>query len=312
MKELFQLTLLVSALTLLVSCGEQSSPKPKVEPPVEPPKIDINVLKKITNSSEKLNYILENQSDKHKQRQKARNPKETIDFFGIKPGMTVSEVYPGWGCWYTQVLLSYLGSNGELVAADYAVDMFPKFGFFDDHFVEGKKLWVKNFPERFKSWGVEGRAKINALQLGSMPKSIEGSLDAMLYIRALHNLVRFESDGNYLSIALEESYRALKPGGILGIVQHMAPENISDEWAGGQNGYLKKSFVIKTLEEAGFEYIGSSDININTKDQPTEQDNVWRLPPTLKSSKDNEELKKKYMAIGESTRMTLKFRKPAK
>ena len=83
-----------------------------------------------------------------------------------------------------------------------------------------------------------------------------------------------------------------------------------DDWANGANGYLKKQFVIDQVEAAGFEFVAESAINVNDKDQPTTEDIVWRLPPTLMTSRDNEELKAQYLEVGESNRMTLKFRKP--
>ena len=110
--------------------------------------------------------------------------------------------------------------------------------------------------------------------------------------------------------ALADAYGALRPGGIVGVVQHMAPEDADDAWADGSAGYLKKSAVIATLEGAGFELVAESDINVNPQDQPTAEDMVWRLPPTLYGSRDNPEQAAAMNAIGESTRMTLLFRKP--
>ena len=102
----------------------------------------------------------------------------------------------------------------------------------------------------------------------------------------------------------------LKPGGVVGVVQHEARENMSDEWASGAKGYLKKDFVIDKMTAAGFEYIGASDVNQNEKDQPGSEDIVWRLPPSLSTSREDPELREAMQAIGESNRMTLKFRKP--
>ena len=96
----------------------------------------------------------------------------------------------------------------------------------------------------------------------------------------------------------------------MGVVQHMARDEMPDEWASGRNGYLKDDFVIEAMTAAGFEFSGLIDINFNDKDQPTSSDVVWRLPPTLATSRDNPDLRAKYEAIGESNRMTLKFRKP--
>ncbi len=113
-----------------------------------------------------------------------------------------------------------------------------------------------------------------------------------------------------MTAALENAHQVLKPGGILGVVQHEARAEMPDSWANGSNGYLKRDFLIAKLEEAGFEYVGSSDINQNPADQPTDKDIVWRLPPNYATSAENPELKAQMQAIGESNRMTLKFKKP--
>ena len=101
----------------------------------------------------------------------------------------------------------------------------------------------------------------------------------------------------------------LKDGGLVGVVQHRAPESASDEWANGSRGYLKQSAVIAMFEDAGFQLVARSEINANPKDQPGEEDIVWRLPPSLRTSQENPELREAMLAIGESDRMTLLFRK---
>lgn len=113
-----------------------------------------------------------------------------------------------------------------------------------------------------------------------------------------------------LTSALNDAYDALKPGGVAGVVQHEARDDKSDEWADGSRGYLKQSFVIDRMEKAGFVFEESIDINNNPDDQPGDDDIVWRLPPTYFSSGENAELKAQMQAIGESNRMTLRFRKP--
>ena len=142
-----------------------------------------------------------------------------------------------------------------------------------------------------------------------MPDSMKGSADAALFIRALHNLNRHRDKDDYIGMALKETYDALKPGGLLGVVQHQAREDRPDDWADGNKGYLKQSFVIKKITEYGFELIAQSDINANPKDLADKGDNVWRLQPSSRSkSKDENELKR-LKDIGESNRMTLLFRK---
>jgi len=259
--------------------------------------------------SEKLAAVLAGQAEEIQARYEYRHPQETLEFFGIAPGMTVVEALPGSG-WYTKILSPYLGPDGELVGADYSLDMYPLFGFFSEERLKEKETWVDDFTAGAKEWSGDDGAPVSAFVLGSMPEELKGSADAVLFIRALHNLARFEGDGAYLTAALKDAYDVLKPGGTVGVVQHWARSNMSEEWAGGQNGYLKKIFVIARMEKAGFKFVAEIDANVNEKDQPTEEDIVWRLPPSLATSRENPELKAEMEAIGESNRMTLKFRKP--
>lgn len=238
-----------------------------------------------------------------------RHPAETLEFFGIEPGMTVVEALPGGG-WYSKILIPYLGAEGTLIGADYSLEMLPLFGFYSDEALEGKKTWVSDWTAEAEGWRGETGARVSAFVLGSLPDEMKGTADAVLFIRALHNLNRFESEGGFLTDALQNAFDVLKPGGIVGVVQHQAAEEKSDEWANGSHGYLKKSAVIAFMQKAGFELVGESAINENPKDQPGDADVVWRLPPTLATARDDETLADAMRAIGESNRMTLKFRKP--
>lgn len=256
-----------------------------------------------------LAAVLATQPEEAQLRYRWRHPRETLEFFGIEPGMTVVEVLPGGG-WYTKILLPYLGDRGHLIGADYPVKMFPLFGFFTEEQLQAKETWPQTFTADAREWAGTGGAAVSAFALGAMPHGLKGQADAVLLIRALHNLARFEANGGYLTTALRDLYEVLKPGGIVGVVQHQARDDMPDEWASGKNGYLKKDFVIAQLQAAGFEFIGSSDINQNELDQPSATDVVWRLSPSLATSRDNPELRAEIQAIGESNRMTLKFRKP--
>jgi predicted methyltransferase len=256
-----------------------------------------------------LQAALDAQDDAAKARYNSRNPGETLAFFGIEPGMTVAEALPGGG-WYSKILLPYLGPEGKLVGAHYPDDMWPRFGFGDEWAatrVEASNTWTTTAAE----WGVENGAKLADYKLTEMPEEMAGKLDAVLFIRALHNLNRFNADAGYMDATLAETFKALKPGGIVGVVQHNAPEANSDEWANGSNGYLKKAAVIAMFESAGFELVDSSDVNANPKDVPTEEDFVWRLPPTTAGTEEGTPERAAMEAIGESNRMTLKFIKPA-
>ena len=256
-----------------------------------------------------LASVLAAQPEEFRARYQYRHPQETLEFIGIEPGMTVVEGLPGAG-WYTKILLPYLGSDGQLIGADYAREMFPLFGFYSEEQLKAKETWSEDFIAQAKDWAGDDGAQVSAFVFGSMPDGLKGKADAVVFIRVLHNLARFEAEGGFLTAALRNAYDALKPGGIVGVVQHHARDGMPDDWASGRNGYLKRDFLIARMEEAGFEFVAASDINANDRDQPTEEDFVWRLPPSLATSKKDPELRTNLEAVGESNRMTLKFRKP--
>jgi predicted methyltransferase len=223
--------------------------------------------------------------------------------------MTVVEGLPGRG-WYTKLLLPYLGKEGHLIGANYAQDMWPNFAFANEQFLETISTWLTDWPAGAEEWRDDDSATVTAFEFGSMPEELAGTADVVFFARVLHNLANYEEEGRFLTAALADTYMVLKPGGTFGVVQHHARDEMSDEFADGSHGYLKKAFVIAAAEQAGLEFVSESDINANSKDQPGEEDIVWRLPPSLATSADNAELKAAMEAIGESNRMTLKFRKP--
>lgn len=258
-----------------------------------------------------LDAVLAAQPAEDQARYKWRHPKETLEFFGVEPGMTVVDTLPG-KVWYSGILSAYLGPDGEVVGADYPVEMWKLFGgFANEEFLAKRANWAANWTEKSAEWRAADGAPVDAIVYGAVPEELKGSVDLVLMVRALHHFNRFEEEGGFLTAALGDAMAMLKPGGIVGVVQHRAPESASDVWAEGDNGYLKQSEVIKAFEAAGFEFVESSEINANPADQPTAEDMVWRLPPTLGTSADKPELKAQMEAIGESDRMTLKFRKPA-
>lgn len=262
-------------------------------------------------ASEALDAALAAQSDEVKARYKWRNPKETLEFFGVKPGMTVVDVLPGNDGYYSKILIAYLGEEGKVVGADYSVAMWKLFGgFVNDEFLAKKAGWAAEWTGLARGWCEEDCAVADAVVYGAIPDDMKGTADAVLMIRALHHFNRFEDEGGWRTKALKDTMDLLKPGGVVGVVQHRGPEGHSDKWAEGDKGYLKQSQVIAAFKAAGFEFAGASEVNANPADQPTEEDMVWRLPPTLGTSRDNPELKAKMEAIGETDRMTLKFRKP--
>jgi predicted methyltransferase len=308
------ITLLVPAL-LLAACDSSQQPPAgeqggaveeviTVETTAEPA-----VEEEPSEESLRLAAVLAAQPEDRQARYPYRHPQETLEFFGIVPGMTVVEVLPGGG-WYTSILLAYLGAEGHLIGVDYPIDIWRYFDFGTPEFIEKRAGWVETWPAEAETWRGEDGASVEATRFGDLPEDMAGTVDAVLFIRALHNLNRFEQTGGFRTQVLADTMTLLKPGGVVGVVQHRAPDARTDAWADGSHGYLKKEAVVAMFEEAGFEFIGESEINANPADQPGVDDTVWRLPPTLATSKDDPELRAKYEAVGESNRMTLLFRKP--
>jgi predicted methyltransferase len=236
-----------------------------------------------------------------------RHPVQTLSFFHVEPGMKVAEALPGGG-WYSQILAEYLGKDGELHGINYNDDMWSMFGFFTPERIVEMSARTQQFPSLVSELSDSG-IKSSGFTFATAPKSANGSLDRVLFVRALHNLNRFEDEAATRTQALSVAYDLLKPDGLVGVVQHRAPEQADDKWADGSSGYLKQSAVILAFEDAGFELMMSSEVNANSKDQPTQSDIVWRLPPSFNGVGDDAEKRKAMTAIGESDRMTLLFKK---
>jgi len=302
----------LSGLLLLAACGgAEPPPGDEVDSAAERLVETEATVDEGSEPSSLLDTILESQPEEFQARYPYRHPKETLEFFGIEPGMTVLEGLPGGG-WYTKLLLDYLGPEGTLLVANYDLDLYPLFSFASEEMLERQANWATNWPETVAEWGISDAAKTDAFNFGAVPEALHGSVDVVFFPRVLHNMANFQNagEGEFLSEAFADVYALLKPGGTFGVVQHQAPEDKSDEWASGNRGYLKKSFVIAQAEAVGFELVSESAINENPKDQPGDDDIVWRLPPSLTTSREDEELRAEMQAIGESNRMTLKFRKP--
>ena len=257
-------------------------------------------------SMKALKTVVESRTAEEQARDKYRHPAETLAFFKVEPGMTVAEALPGGG-WYSKILAPYLGSKGTLYGVNYSDEMWPLFGFFSEERIAETIARTAKFPELVTGFTDNGIDSAG-FTFASVPDSAKGKVDRVLFIRALHNLARFEDEAGMLTQALDATKMMLKPNGMVGVVQHRAPESASDDSVSGSRGYLKETALIKTMEEAGFELVAKSDINANPKDQPTDSEIVWRLPPSLSGAGDNAELKAKLEAIGESDRMTLLFK----
>lgn len=252
---------------------------------------------------------IESRSAEDRSRDAARHPAQTLTFFQVEPGMSVAEGLPGGG-WYTRVLANYLGAEGAIYGVNYADRMWPLFSWATPETVSKRIAATANFGAQvagFTDNGIEAQG----FTFESVPETLIGQVDRVLLIRALHNLNRFEKTDGTRSKALAAVHLMLKDDGLVGVVQHRAPETASAESVQGQRGYLKQSDVIAMFRDAGFELVASSEINANPNDQPGEEDMVWRLPPSLRGSGDDAESQATMLAIGESDRMTLLFKKSA-
>jgi predicted methyltransferase len=226
----------------------------------------------------------------HSERDQYRHPVETLDFFGLKPAASVLEYGPGEG-WYTEVLAPALAAKGKLFVTSGDPNGNPEDrGTF---YAERIKLMLEASPELY------GKVE-TAIVDGKTPElKFDKKLDLVLVMRGMHGMV----NGGTLDAWLSQIHGALKPKGVLGVEQHRAKADAVAEESSKQ-GYLPEAWVIQKVEAAGFKLAGKSEINANPKDSKDYAKGVWTLPPNLaEGDKDRE----KYLAIGESDRMTLKF-----
>ena len=231
----------------------------------------------------------EERSKENVERDKFRHPYETLKFFGVEPEMTVVELSPGGG-WYTEILAIYMYDEGELITAPYSASL-------SDYAKRSREA----FEAKLNSKDIYEKVKIVDL-FGKLAEN--ETVDAVLTFRNVHNWLG--EDGSGVKKVFEQSYAALKPGGILGVVEHRANPGISIKEM-KKSGYVTEELTINLAEEAGFILSKKSEINANSKDTKDHPNGVWTLPPSL-YLKDGD--KEKYRQIGESDRMTLLFKKP--
>jgi predicted methyltransferase len=226
-------------------------------------------------------------SAENRARDKYRHPAETLAFFGVKPTDTVVEFSPGGG-WYTEILAPLVKGKGKYV------------GLTSTKGAEGARKVIAAKAAWF------GAATVATLDPATGASTVApGSADVVLTFRNVHNLIMGDNPAAGAA-TFKAFYAALKPGGTLGVVDHRLPEAM-DTAKEKTSGYLKRATVVKLAEDAGFKLAGESQVNANAKDTHDHPEGVWALPPTL-ALKDVD--RAKYVAIGESDRMTLKFVKP--
>ena len=218
-----------------------------------------------------------------------RHPLEVLALFGVKDDSTVVEILPGSGGYYMEILAPWLKEKGRYIAADRDALAAPQY------VADNRKLRerIGAEPELY------GRVAVTQFNADLHEIAPPGSADFVLTFRNLHNwLERGELEG-----ALRAFHRALKPGGVLGVVDHRGRTDLTQE-AQMKSGYVREDVAIALIEKAGFRLAGSSEVNANPKDSKDHPEGVWTLPPTYRL-KDKD--RAKYQAIGESDRFTLKF-----
>jgi predicted methyltransferase len=235
----------------------------------------------------------EHRSESNRVRNESRNPVETLDFFGLAANMTVIEILPSRG-WYTEIMAPYLRDHGKYYAAHFSPNASASY----------MPPNLRNFEEKITAEpDLYGKITVRHLnppnEVAIAPAE---SADMALTFRNVHNWIMAGQEHEYFATF----YTALKPGGVLGVVEHRAkPDAGMDVMR--TSGYVTEAYVREVAAAAGFEFAGSSELNANPKDPTVHPEGVWTLPPNYRMGDVDRD---KYMAIGESDRMTLKFVKP--
>jgi len=296
---------IATALTLILAgCGSTAPPaaptaaatpaaaaKPAADQPAQPPP-PVSADQMV---GQKIDQVLAGdwRSEKNKARDQYRHPKQTLEFFGLKSGTTLIELTPGGG-WYAEILAPLFKGSGNYIAAIVT----PKKKEGED--AQDMDALSKKFagdPAHY------GEAKVVQFDLKAPTLGAPGSADMVVTFRNVHNWVMADAAPGMF----KASFDVLKPGGVFGVVDHRAAAGADLEKV-KKSGYLPEDLVIKMATDAGFKLDAKSEINANPKDTKDYPEGVWTLPPSLALKEKDQD---KYLAIGESDRMTLRFVKPA-
>jgi len=234
-----------------------------------------------------------------RQRDNARRPFETLRYFGVASDHTVLELAPGGG-WYTDILAPYLRDRGQLLSAHFAADSTVEY--------------ERRSRERYDALLAASPSLYDKVRVGTLPGPLgprsfdgltaPGSVDRVLTFRNVHNWLKADS----LGLLLRASFEVLRPGGVLGVVEHRAvPGTPLAQMI--QSGYVTEALVIERARAAGFTEAVRSELNANPRDTRDHPHGVWSLPPSLRGKDVDRD---RFLAIGESDRMSLRLVKPAR
>ncbi len=282
--------LVLTGAAALTACGRGEAEK-QAAAPAQAPKAEMSLAEAVAGDW---------RSAQDKARDPFRHPLETLQFFGLKPGATVVEFWPGAG-WYTDIIAPFLAATGGKL---YAANLQASDAASQEIIAAFRRKLQDN--ER-----LYGRVEVTSFGPTSGPVAPAGSADLVLFLRNLHNWMA----AGIAEKAFADAFAALKPGGVLGVEEHRAePGGVQDPLAA--TGYVQQDYAVKLAQEAGFVLQEASEINANPKDTKDHPFGVWTLPPVRRTSArgqpDNPAFdRSKYELIGESDRMTLRFAKPA-
>ena len=277
-----RLSCVLAGCLVLVACATQSASSPKLPQTDAPTAAAIDAA-----------LAGAHRSEANRARDVYRHPKETLSFFGLRQDMTVVEVWPGAGGWYTEVLAPVLKDHGRYYAAEVAADPASK------NITATRESYQKKLDA---GPAVYGKVTVTSLGPDSLQIAPPGSADLVVTFRNIHNWM----SRDWAPKAFQAMYTALKPGGVLGVVEHRGNPAVPQD-PKAASGYVNQDFVIQLVESAGFKLVDRSEINANPKDTKDYEKGVWTLPPVYRLGDQD---RAKYAAIGESDRMTLKFVKP--
>jgi predicted methyltransferase len=268
-------SLVAVSFCALAGCASQLAGRPSSLPEIEP------ILR------------ADHRSAEQRARDPFRHPKETLEFFGLRPDMTVVEVWPGNG-WYTEILAPLLRDRGTL----YAAQLDPAGGNYAKTTVDAFRARLASRPDLY------GKVIVTTLAPPPSKEAIApaGTVDMVVTFRNLHNWMMF----GWQREAMQSMYAALKPGGVLGVVEHRGDARLPQD-PRAASGYVNEDYAIQLIESIGFKLVASSPVNANPRDTKDYERGVWALPPSYANGATD---RARFEGIGESDRFTLKFVKP--